>query len=94
MKYLKIIEHHFVQKVLYNSTTRKIKKYYKTDFIYPKIAYGQSNPNESYYGILIQKCINSSYNNNSCDSLEKINDELDEIGIDLCIINNDVDIEI
>ena len=77
----------------YNSTTGKTKKYYEKDFIYPKIEHGQSNPNATYYGLFIQKCINSSYNNYSCDSIDNINNELDGIGIELNVINNDVEIK-
>ena len=77
----------------YNLTTKKLKKYYEKDFVYPKIKHGQSNPNATFYSLFIQKCINSSYNNNSCDSLEKINNDLSGIGIDLRLLINDIDIK-
>ena len=59
------------------------KKYYGTtdpNFRWPVILKGCSNPDRTYYGIIIQKCINSSLNNNSCDTPENIEKKEEIIG--------------
>ena len=77
----------------YNSTTGKISKYNQNNFTYPSIAHGMSNLDRTYYGIIIQKCINSSLNNNSCDTPENIEKKIYSIHFDFRLINYDVDIK-
>ena len=76
----------------YNSTTKIITKYNENNFIYPSIEHGMSNPNYTYYGIIVQKCINSTLNNYSCDTQENIEKQVNEITFDFRLINLDVDV--
>ena len=76
----------------YNSTTKTTIKYNENNFIYPSIEHGMSNPNYTYYGIIVQKCINSSLNNYSCDTEENIDKKVNEITFDFRLINLDVDV--
>jgi len=78
----------------YNSTSKEIIKYNEKDFIYPTISSGMSNPNRTYYGIIAQKCVNSTLNNFSCESPEKIEKFISGINFDFRVINYDVDIDI
>ena len=77
----------------YNSTSKIITKYNEKNFIYPSIEHGMSNLNATFYGIIVQKCINSTLNNNSCDSLDKIENEVNDIHLDFRFINYDVNIK-
>ena len=77
----------------YNSTSKEIVKYNEKDFIYPTISSGMSNPNRTYYGIIAQKCVNSTLNNFACESPEKIEKFISGINFDFRVINYDVDIK-
>ena len=64
----------------FDKSTGKVISINDTTFKYPSIEHGSSNPNSVYYGIMIQMCKNSSYNNNSCypqDIIEKYVTSLD-----------------
>ena len=76
----------------YNSTTGIITKYNEKNFTYPSIKHGTSHPNRTFYSIFIQRCINSSINNYSCDTFENIENKIYGISFDLKIINFDIDI--
>ena len=65
----------FCIKKYYNNSTQKIYNLYKKEYPYPSLIYGNSAPIPSKYGILIQKCKNSSINNN-CYSQEIIDSEI------------------
>jgi len=77
----------------YNSTSKKITKYTESNFTYPSISHGTNNPNYTYYGIIIQKCINSTLNNFSCDTSENIDKKLFKLGMHINLINYDIDIK-
>ena len=69
----------------YNKTTKKIISLNNSDFKYPTIEHGSSNPNSNPYGIFILRCKNNfKLNKTNCDD-EKISDkkviELDSINI-------------
>ena len=77
----------------YNSTTKIITKYNEKNFTYPIIKHGMSNLNATFYGIIAQKCINSTLNNNSCNTTENIEKEIYGIHFDFRLINFDVDVK-
>ena len=67
----------FCIKKFYNKTSQKVYNLNNKEFPYPEIMYGTSNPSVSIYGVVIQKCKNSSIiNKNNCYSNETINDAL------------------
>ena len=77
----------------YNKTTQKIISISDKHFIPPNLSHGISNPNGTYYGIFIQKCINSTLNNFSCKSKEEIDNYLKETsGPELVILNAEIDV--
>ena len=77
----------------YNSTTKIITKYNEKNFTYPLIKYDMSNLNAIFYGIIVQKCINSTLNNNSCDTSENIKREINGVHFEFHLINYNVDIK-
>lgn len=77
----------------YNSTTGIITKYNDLNFSYPSIKHGMSNPNFTYYGIIAQKCVNSSLNNYSCDTPENIEKKLFGMAFDFRFFSFNVDIQ-
>jgi hypothetical protein len=77
----------------YNSTTGIITKYNELNFSYPSIKHGMSNPNFTYYGIIAQKCVNSSLNNYSCDTPENIEKKLYGMAFDFRFFSFNVDIQ-
>ena len=77
----------------YNSTSKIITKNTQSNFSYPLISYGTNNPNCTFYAIIIQRCINSTLNNFSCDTPENIENKIFESGTDLNLINYEIDIK-
>ena len=80
----------------YNSTTKTFISIKDSNFPYPMMAHGASNPNIVVYAIYLQKCINNSdYNNNDCETQEKINEYFNyETGpIKFYMLNQEVDIK-
>ena len=66
------------------------KQYYDTShkkFKWPIIKYGCSNSNRTFYGIIIEKCINDSLKND-CHPIEKINEYLKHYSIVFQIIDH------
>ena len=61
---LEIKNVYFCIKKYYNNITKKIYNLNKNEYSYPIIIHGNSDPIPSKYGILIQKCKNSSIINN------------------------------
>ena len=68
----------------YNKATKKLININDSNFKYPKIEHGSSNPNSKPYGIYILRCQNNSELNKTCDD-ENISDktaiEIDTIHI-------------
>ena len=63
----------FCIKRFYNKTTQRVYNLNNKEFPYPEIIYGASHPHASVYGIVVEKCKNSSIiNNNHCYSSEII----------------------
>ncbi len=77
----------------YNSSSKIITKNKENNFTYPLISHGTNNPNVTYYSIIIQKCINSTLNNFSCDTPENIENKIFESGTNLNLINYEIDIK-
>ena len=70
-------------------------KYYDTNdinFIWPIILHGCSHPNRTFYGIIVEKCRNSSLNNNRCKSTEEIIEYIKIHSISLQLIDQFTDI--
>ena len=62
-------------KKYYNKDTKTIKYQNESDFDYPILEHGASQPNNREYGIYIKKCQNNTViNNNSCYDNETINE--------------------
>ena len=78
-------------KKYYNYISKKYSNIGESDFKWPVLSYGSSNPNKTIYGILIEKCQNDSLKNN-CKSIEEINNFFDKYRIILNIINQYADI--
>ncbi len=73
--------------------SRPLKKYSKIgepDFKWPILAYGASNPNRTFYGILIEKCHNDTLKND-CKSNEEINNFFNKYAIILNIVDQYAD---
>ena len=75
-----------------------IKKYYSLEdkqyydssnqkFRWPIIKHGCSNPNRTFYGIIVEKCLNDSLND-GCYSIEKTNEYLKHYSIVFQIIDH------
>ena len=63
----------FCLKKFYNKTTQTVYNLNNKEYPYPEIIYGASHPHASVYGIVVEKCKNSSIiNNNHCYSSEII----------------------
>ena len=62
-------------KKYYNKDTKTIKYQNESDFDYPILEHGASQPNNREYGIYIKKCQNNTIiNNNSCYDNDTINE--------------------
>ena len=81
----------------YNPNT---KKYYDTtdneNFIWPSIEHGMSNPNSTFYGIIIEKCKNDNLRKllgfNNCNNNDIIDDYIYSNGIILELIDHYSDV--
>ena len=91
--YINLFNNGFCLTSFYNKTTKKKILITDSNFIPPNLSHGASNPNFTFYGIFIQKCINSTFNNNSCKSQEEI-DKFFNVsnGQQLIILNPQIDI--
>ena len=67
----------FCLKRFYNKTTQKVYNLNNNEYSYPQIIYLASHPQATLYGIVIEKCKNSTIiNNNNCYSDEIIEESL------------------
>ena len=91
--YINLLNTGFCINSFYNKTTNKKILITDSNFIPPNLAHGASNPNGTFYGIYIQKCINSTLNNNTCKSQEEIDKFFNvSSGHRLIILNPQIDI--
>ena len=78
----------------YNKTTKKIINKEDSEYYPPSLEHGSGNPNLIYYGIIIQRCVNSTVNNNSCYSDEVIKEKIQSmLGYSLYFVDNSVNVE-
>ena len=67
----------FCLKKFYNKTTQKVYNLNNNEYPYPQIIYLASHPQATLYGIIVEKCKNSTIiNNNNCYSNEIIEESL------------------
>ena len=67
----------FCLKKYYNKTTQKVYNLNNNEYKYPTIIHGASHPQATIYGIVVEKCKNSTIiNNNNCYSNEIIEEIL------------------
>ena len=91
--YINLFKTGFCINSFYNKTTNKKILITDSNFIPPNLAHGASNQNGTFYGIYIQKCINSTLNNNTCKSQEEIDKFFNvSSGHRLIILNPQIDI--
>ena len=85
----------FCLKRFYNKTTKKIYNLNNNEYLYPKIIYGASHPKASVYGIVVEKCKNSTIiNNNNCYSDEIIEEALKSlIGYSIDFLDHNIIID-
>ena len=77
----------------YNKTTKKKILISEPKFIPPNLSHGASNPNFTYYGIFVQKCVNSTLNNFSCKSQKEIDNFFNYSSAQqLIILNSQIDV--
>ncbi len=70
----------FCLKRFYNKTTQKVYNLNNNEYPYPQIIYLASHPQATLYGIIVEKCKNSTIiNNNNCYSNEIIEEALKSI---------------
>ena len=90
-----VYEYNFSQsaciKKYYSHSKKRYIKIGESDFKWPIMAYGASNPNRTIYGIIIEKCHNDSLKNN-CKSNEEIDDYLNKYAITLNIVDQYADV--
>ena len=87
-----IIYPHFTQsaciKKYYNSEENKYYNINEKGFIWPSLIHGCSHPNRTYYGIIIERCRNSSLRNQSCKSDDEIDKFINtHVGLSLQLID-------
>ena len=86
-----VYEYNFSQsaciKKYYSNSSKKYLNIGESGFKWPIMAYGASNPNNSFYGLIIEKCHNDSLKNN-CKSNEEINKYFNGYEINLNIFFN------
>ena len=85
----------FCIKKFYNKTTQKVYNLEQNEYPYPQIINGASNAKASIYGIVIEKCKNSTIiNNNNCYSEEIIDNLLKKlIGYSIDFLDHNILIE-
>ena len=82
-------------KRFYNNKNQKYYEINDNNFEWPTIKYGTSNHNVKFYGVIIKKCLNSTFRINNfglCSSKEEINKYLNDAYITFNVIDNYVDI--
>ena len=77
-------------KEYYDPISQKYSKIGEIGFRWPVLEHGASNPNRTFYGILIEKCHNNSINK-KCKSDDQINDFINKFVIILNIIDEYAD---
>ena len=77
-------------KQYYNRSLQKYSKIGEPGFKWPVLTYGVSNPNRTFYGIIIEKCHNDSLKND-CKSNEEINNFFKRYAIILNIVDQYAD---
>lgn len=78
----------------YNKTTKEFINKDDSQYYPPSLEHGSGNPNIVFYGIILQKCVNSSLNNNSCYSDEVINEKIQSVlGYSLYFVDNSVNVD-
>ena len=77
-------------KQYYNRSLQKYSKIGEPGFKWPVLTYGVSNPNRTFYGIIIEKCHNDSLKND-CKSNEEINNFFKRYAIILNIMDQYAD---
>ena len=78
-------------KEYYNYSLKKYSKIGESDFRWPVLSHGASNPNRTLYGIIIEKCYNDSLKKN-CGSEKQINDFFKKFAISLNVIDEYADV--
>ena len=78
-------------KKYYNEKDRRYYTIGESGFIWPTIEHGMSNPNRTFYGIIIEKCSNNSLKSN-CKNMEYINSYFQRYAISLNFIDRYVDV--
>ena len=78
-------------KKFYNNQNGKYYDINDDNFEWPVIKHGASNPNVSFYGIIIRKCMNSSFGGN-CSTEEDINNYLHNAYLNFNILDHNIDI--
>jgi len=82
-------------KKFYNNKNQKYYDISDNNFEWPAIKQGTSNHNVKFYGVIIKKCLNSTFRINNfglCSSKEEINKYLNDAYITFNVIDNYVDI--
>lgn len=78
----------------YNKTTNSVIDTNDPNFVYPSIEHGSINPDSVFYGMMIQMCRNSSYNNNTCYPQDKIDKYVASlVGYSLYFVDHNVDVD-
>ena len=77
----------------FNHTTQK---YYNTDedeFIYPSVDKGCSHPNRTFYGIIIERCRNTTLRTTPCKTDQEINQYIStHVGLEMELIDQFIDV--
>ena len=82
-------------KKFYNINTQQFYDINDKNFIWPSIEHGASNPYTTVFGVVIKKCVNTTFRQEhfeACSPENEINDYLDKIFLSFNIIDNYVDI--
>ena len=77
-------------KRFYNNEKKEYYDINNINFEWPVIKHGASNPNSTFYGVIIRKCLNSSRNN--CASEEEIDKYLNNAYLSFNVIDHNIDI--
>lgn len=77
----------------YNHTTQTYYETSEKGFIYPTIEKGCSHPNRTFYGIIIERCRNSSLRATPCKSDQEIDQYIStHVGLEMEIIDQYIDV--
>ena len=85
----------FCVKKFYNKTNQKVYDLNNKEYPFPQLIHGASHPEASIYGIVVEKCKNSSIiNNNNCYSSEIIDQVMKSlIGYSIDFIDHNIIID-